>query len=323
MKKSTAGKKKIVIIAAFVILIAVMAAMFMIVRYTPTKEKMNGYTYFDLDQSTDKTMVIVDEKQYSDTGIVSDGRHYLPQEFVADNINAGFYYDKESQAVLYSDSSYMYTYMSGENVYTDDTGKTYNTDYPVVIDVDGKCFIAWEYVAEHTDCEYSYGSEPERINISIEREARQCVTAKKKTAVRYRGGIKSPVLENVAKGDRLEFVENIDEAIVLHPMERRLVPTGLYMALPAGYEAQIRPRSGLALKHGITVLNTPGTIDADYRGEIMVLLINFSTENFVINDGERIAQMVLAKHEQCDFIEVNELDETERGAGGYGHTGVK
>ena len=121
----------------------------------------------------------------------------------------------------------------------------------------------------------------------------------------------------------MDLRANIDEAIVLHPMERRLVPTGLYMALPAGYEAQIRPRSGLALKHGITVLNTPGTIDADYRGEIMVLLINFSTEDFVINDGERIAQMVLAKHEQCDFIEVNELDETERGAGGYGHTGVK
>ena len=95
------------------------------------------------------------------------------------------------------------------------------------------------------------------------------------------------------------------------------------MALPVGYEAQIRPRSGLALKHGITVLNTPGTIDADYRGEIMVLLINFSQEDFVINDGERIAQMVLAKHEQCDFTEVEELDETERGAGGYGHTGVK
>jgi len=110
---------------------------------------------------------------------------------------------------------------------------------------------------------------------------------------------------------------------VLHPMERRLVPTGLYMALPAGYEAQVRPRSGLALKHGITVLNTPGTIDADYRGEVMVLLINLSQEDFVINDGERIAQMVLAKHEQCDFIEVEALDETERGTGGYGHTGVK
>lgn len=95
------------------------------------------------------------------------------------------------------------------------------------------------------------------------------------------------------------------------------------MALPAGFEAQIRPRSGLALKHGITVLNTPGTIDADYRGEIMVLLINFSQIDFVINDGERIAQMVIAKHENAEFIEVETLDETERGAGGYGHTGVK
>lgn len=95
------------------------------------------------------------------------------------------------------------------------------------------------------------------------------------------------------------------------------------MALPAGFEAQIRPRSGLALKHGITVLNTPGTIDADYRGEIMVLLINFSQTDFVINAGERIAQMVIAKHENAEFIEVETLDETERGAGGYGHTGVK
>ena len=116
---------------------------------------------------------------------------------------------------------------------------------------------------------------------------------------------------------------NIDESIVLHPMERRLVPTGLFMALPVGYEAQIRPRSGLALKHGITVLNTPGTIDADYRGEIMVLLINFSQNDFVINDGERIAQMVIAKHENAEFIEVETLDDTERGTGGYGHTGVK
>ena len=121
----------------------------------------------------------------------------------------------------------------------------------------------------------------------------------------------------------MDLRANIDESIVLHHMERRLVPTGLFMALPAGFEAQIRPRSGLALKHGITVLNTPGTIDADYRGEIMVLLINFSQTDFVINDGERIAQMVIAKHENAEFIEVETLDETERGAGGYGHTGVK
>lgn len=213
MNKSTAGKKRIVIVAAFVILIVVMAAMFMIVRYTPTKEKLNGYVFFNLDKSTDKTMVIIDGKQYSDTGVVTDGRHYLPQEFVADNINAGFYYDKESQAVLYSDSAYMYTYMSGENVYTDDTGKTYNTDYPVVIDINGECFIAWEYIAEHTDCEYAYGSEPERINISIERENKQCVTVKKKSAVRYRGGIKSPVLEYVQKGDRLVYEDDLDDWI--------------------------------------------------------------------------------------------------------------
>ena len=121
----------------------------------------------------------------------------------------------------------------------------------------------------------------------------------------------------------MDLRANIDESIVLHPMERRLVPTGLHIALPQGFEAQIRPRSGLALKHGITVLNTPGTIDADYRGELMVLLINFSDTDFVINDGERIAQMVVARHEQIEFQLVDELDDTERGAGGYVHTGVK
>lgn len=121
----------------------------------------------------------------------------------------------------------------------------------------------------------------------------------------------------------MDLRANIDESIVLHPMERRLVPTGLHIALAQGFEAQIRPRSGLALKHGITVLNTPGTIDADYRGELMVLLINFSDTDFVINDGERIAQMVVARHEQIEFQLVDELDDTERGAGGYGHTGVK
>ena len=126
-----------------------------------------------------------------------------------------------------------------------------------------------------------------------------------------------------AQSAGMDLRANIDSPITLKPMERRLVPTGLYISLPQGYEAQVRPRSGLALKHGITVLNTPGTIDADYRGEIMVLLINFSTEDFIINNGERIAQMVIARHEQATFIEVDILDETERGAGGYGHTGVK
>ena len=121
----------------------------------------------------------------------------------------------------------------------------------------------------------------------------------------------------------MDLRANLSEPIVLHPMERRLIPTGLYIALPEGYEAQVRPRSGLALKHGLTVLNAPGTIDADYRGEVGVVLINLSQEDFVINDGERIAQMVIARHEQAEFELVEELDETERGAGGYGHTGVK
>lgn len=121
----------------------------------------------------------------------------------------------------------------------------------------------------------------------------------------------------------MDLRANIDEPITLHPMERRLIPTGLFIALPPGYEAQVRPRSGLALKKGITVLNSPGTIDADYRGEIGVLLINLSQEDFVVNDGERIAQMVIASHEQGEFVVTEQLDETERGAGGYGHTGTR
>lgn len=121
----------------------------------------------------------------------------------------------------------------------------------------------------------------------------------------------------------MDLRANLDEAIVLKPLERRLVPTGLFIALPAGYEAQVRPRSGLALKRGITVLNAPGTIDADYRGEVCVVLVNLSAEEFIIEDGERIAQMVIARHEQVVWDEVEVLTDTERGAGGFGHTGEK
>lgn len=119
----------------------------------------------------------------------------------------------------------------------------------------------------------------------------------------------------------MDLRANLEAPITLQPMQRCLVPTGLFMALPAGYEAQVRPRSGLAIKKGITVLNSPGTIDADYRGEVCVILINLSQEPFVINDGERIAQMVIAKYEQVTWSQVEVLDETERGAGGFGHTG--
>lgn len=116
---------------------------------------------------------------------------------------------------------------------------------------------------------------------------------------------------------------NIDTTITIAPLERVLVPTGIFIELPQGAEAQIRPRSGLAIKKGITVLNSPGTIDADYRGEIQVILINLSNENFVINDGDRICQMVIARHEQAQWIVVENLTPTDRGSGGFGHTGKK
>ena len=119
----------------------------------------------------------------------------------------------------------------------------------------------------------------------------------------------------------LDLRANITEPIELKSLERKLIPTGLFVELPEGYEAQIRPRSGLAIKHGISIVNSPGTIDADYRGEIGVIVINLSNETFIINDGERICQMVIAKHERAEWIETAELNETERGAGGFGHTG--
>lgn len=121
----------------------------------------------------------------------------------------------------------------------------------------------------------------------------------------------------------LDLRANLEEALVLKPLERAMVPTGLFMELPAGYEAQVRPRSGLAAKHGISVLNSPGTIDADYRGEVKVILVNLSNESFTINDGERIAQLVLAKHEQINWETTEELASSERGEGGFGHTGTK
>lgn len=121
----------------------------------------------------------------------------------------------------------------------------------------------------------------------------------------------------------MDLRANLSEPVIIEPMERALIPTGLFMEIPVGYEAQVRPRSGLALKKGITCLNSPGTIDADYRGEIGVILANLSKETFVVENGERIAQMVIAKHERAEWTEVEELSATERGAGGFGSTGVK
>ena len=135
---------------------------------------------------------------------------------------------------------------------------------------------------------------------------------------------KHPLPEYATPGSAgMDLRANIDAPITLAPGERKLIPTGIYIALPVGYEAQIRPRSGLALKYGIGLANMLGTCDSDFRGEIRVILINLGQEDFVVNDGERIAQMVIAKHETAEWEVVEELDETERGEGGYGHTGVK
>lgn len=131
-----------------------------------------------------------------------------------------------------------------------------------------------------------------------------------------------PAYETIASAG-LDLRASLEQAITLKPLERTLVPTGLYIELPIGFEAQVRPRSGMAFKYGIGVLNSPGTIDADYRGEIKVILVNLSNETFTIEDGERVAQMVIARHEQAEWIEVKELNSTERGAGGFGSTGKK
>jgi dUTP pyrophosphatase len=132
---------------------------------------------------------------------------------------------------------------------------------------------------------------------------------------------KLPNYESIASAG-MDLRANLDEPIILQPLERTIIKTGLFIALPVGYEAQVRPRSGLAAKKGISVLNAPGTIDADYRGEIGVILVNLSNEAFTINNGERVAQMIIAKHERAEWNEVNELDSTDRGVGGFGSTGV-
>lgn len=131
-----------------------------------------------------------------------------------------------------------------------------------------------------------------------------------------------PNYETIASAG-MDLRANLSEARILKPLERSIVGTGLFIELPIGYEAQVRPRSGLAAKKGITVLNTPGTIDADYRGEIGVILVNLSNEDFTIENGERIAQLIIAKHERAEWVEVNELSDTSRGAGGFGSTGIK
>lgn len=200
-----------IVIIAILVLVVVMAIMFLIVRYTPTKEKMDGYQYFEIEKQSQKVLVIVDGERYPDTGEYIDGRLYIPISFVEDNINTRFYYDKESEGVMYSDQSHVYLFSPSENKYTDDDGKSYDMDYPVVEKSGDECFVEWEYIADHTECIYEYGSEPSRVNITLAADTEQCVTATKKLAVRYKGGIKSPVLETVSKGTRLVWEDDLDD----------------------------------------------------------------------------------------------------------------
>lgn len=132
----------------------------------------------------------------------------------------------------------------------------------------------------------------------------------------------SPSYETIFSAG-MDLRANLDEPVIMKSMERTLIPTGLFIELPEGYEAQVRPRSGLAIKKGVTVLNAPGTIDADYRGEIQVILINLSQKDFIVTNGERIAQMIISSHEKAEWVEVEELNSTDRGSGGFGHTGSK
>lgn len=200
-----------IVVIAILVLVVVMAVMFLIVRYTPTKEKMDGYQYFEIEKQSHKVLVIVDGERYPDTGEYIEGRLYIPISFVEDNINTRFYYDKESDGVMYSDQSHVYLFSSSENKYTDDAGKSYDMDYPVVEKSGNECFVEWEYIADHTECIYEYGSEPSRVNITLAGDTEQCVTAAKKLAVRYKGGIKSPVLETVPKGTRLVWEDDLDD----------------------------------------------------------------------------------------------------------------
>lgn len=215
MKINSKQKLRTVIVGVIgvILLAAVSVSVFWAVRYSPSKKMMNGYEYFQVSQGTGKTLVLIDGEAFGDTGIYVDDLLYLPQEFVADYINARFYYDSESNGILYTDDKNIYTFLPDKEGYTDESGAAYHTEYAVVKQIEGVYYLAWEYVAEYTECEFVYGSEPSRVNITTLPYEVSCVTAERKTAVRYRGGIKSKVLENVEKGTRLIFRESYDDWI--------------------------------------------------------------------------------------------------------------
>lgn len=203
----------LIAVVAVVVLAALAAGTFLVKRYAPSKEWMDGYKYFEVDSNTDKTLVIIDNKSYSDIGVMRDDVLYLPVDFVSDYINVRFYYDKESNAVLYTDDSRTYIYEPDSTGYKDSDGNTYDSEYKIASEIDGTMYIAFQYVADYTNCTYAYGSKPSRLSVNMINGEVSRVTAKKDMYIRYRGGIKSDILEQINKGDSVYYVESYDDWI--------------------------------------------------------------------------------------------------------------
>lgn len=203
----------LIAVVAVVVLAALAAGTFLVKRYAPSKEWMDGYKYFEVDSNTDKTFVIIDNKSYSDIGVMRDDVLYLPVDFVSDYINVRFYYDKESNAVLYTDDSRTYIYEPDSTGYKDSDGNTYDSEYKIACEIDGTMYIAFQYVADYTNCTYAYGSKPSRLSVNMINGEVSGVTAKNDMYIRYRGGVKSDILEQINKGDSVYYVESFDDWI--------------------------------------------------------------------------------------------------------------
>ena len=203
----------LIAVVAVVVLAALAAGTFLVKRYAPSKEWMDGYKYFEVDSNTDKTFVIIDNKSYSDIGVMRDDVLYLPVDFVSDYINVRFYYDKESNAVLYTDDRRTYTYEPDSTGYKDSDGNTYDSEYKIACEIDGTMYIAFQYVADYTNCTYAYGSKPSRLSVNMINGEVSRVTAKNDMYIRYRGGVKSDILEQINKGDSVYYVESFDDWI--------------------------------------------------------------------------------------------------------------
>lgn len=212
-KDKTKIKLGLIGVAAAVILAGIVVGAVFVRKYSPSKKYMDGYEYFNVDNTSDSALIIINGSKYEDKGMKLDGKWYLPVDFVSENINVRFYNDAESGAVLYTDDKRTYEYAPGKDYYTDNENNSYKTEYPIAIMVNDDKYVAWEYVAQYTNCTYSYGSAPERICIRSISGEEKAVVADKDTYVRYRGGIKSDVLEKVAKGSMLYYVDDLDDWI--------------------------------------------------------------------------------------------------------------